>query len=112
MKEKIKELLRSVPVADKTYSEYVDALADMLVKRSVTIPDPSSFKDLSERMRYHMKVCGLNQVQLARRARCTESAISRYLSADRIPVLKTLTRIASALGVSVDYLLNGGDING
>ena len=38
MKEKIKEILRAVPIADKDYPEYIDALADKLIDEGVIVP--------------------------------------------------------------------------
>lgn len=37
MKEKIKELIRSVPIADKTYSEYVEELAEKLLSQRICV---------------------------------------------------------------------------
>lgn len=36
-KEKIKEILRAVPIADKDYPEYIDALADKLIAEGVIV---------------------------------------------------------------------------
>lgn len=38
MKEKIKEILRAVPIAGKAYPEYIDALAEKLIAEGVIAP--------------------------------------------------------------------------
>jgi transcriptional regulator with XRE-family HTH domain len=62
---------------------------------------------LGDNIRRLMKENGYTQNQLAIRADCTESAISYYINNKREPCLRILARIAIALGVSVDTLLEG-----
>ena len=38
MKDNLIEILRSVPITDKTYPEYIEALADKLVAEGVIVP--------------------------------------------------------------------------
>lgn len=38
MKDKLIALLRSVPITDKTYPEYIEAVADMLIDNDVIVP--------------------------------------------------------------------------
>lgn len=39
MKDKLKKILKKVIITGKTYTEYIDALADRLVSEGVTLPD-------------------------------------------------------------------------
>lgn len=48
----------------------------------------------------------MSQKQLANITGLTESAISHYVKGDRVPRGNNLNKIAKALGVTVDYLLN------
>lgn len=47
----------------------------------------------------------ITQEQLAEMADTSRAMIGRYETADQLPALDTLIRIADALGVSTDYLL-------
>lgn len=38
MKERLIELIRSVPITDKTYPEYIEAVADKLIDNDVIVP--------------------------------------------------------------------------
>ena len=53
-----------------------------------------------------IKKRGLSQKQLAEQARVTEAAVSHYLKGDRFPRASVLTRIATALGTTSDYLMD------
>lgn len=52
----------------------------------------------------------ISQKDLAQKVQVTESAMSYYVKGDRTPRSDVLSRIASALGVTTDYLL-GTDNN-
>ena len=52
----------------------------------------------------------MSQKQLAELTNLTESAVSRYVSGDRVPKGAILLNIANALGSSTDYLLGLTDI--
>ena len=54
-----------------------------------------------------MKNKGYTQKQLAIKSRCTEASISKYVSGERTPTLKTAKRLAKALGVTLDDLIKG-----
>lgn len=54
-----------------------------------------------------MKKKGYTQKQLAINSGCTEASISKYVSGERTPTLKTAKRLAKALGVAVDDLIKG-----
>lgn len=59
----------------------------------------------SERLFELMKSKKLSQKELAEKAGVTESAMSYYVKGERIPRSDVLTRIAKALGTTMDYLL-------
>lgn len=48
---------------------------------------------------------GYNQKEFAKKASLTEGQLSHYLSGYRLPETKILLRIAKALDVSLEYLL-------
>lgn len=66
---------------------------------------PSRLKQL----RRHKK---MTQEQLGKQAGVTKVSISLYESGRRTPDLETITKIADALEVSVDYLLGRTDVPG
>ena len=54
-----------------------------------------------------MKENGYTQKELAIRAGCTESAISRYVRDERTPSIRVLKNLAIALGVTVNDIVEG-----
>lgn len=52
---------------------------------------------------------GYTQKQLAMRAGCTESAISKYINNRRTPSLKILKNLAIAFGVTIDEIVEADD---
>lgn len=54
----------------------------------------------------------MNQVDLARKTRLKQSAISQFETGRRIPSFHNLRRLADALEVSADYLLGRSKFNG
>ena len=56
-----------------------------------------------------MEDFNMSQVDLAKKIGISNVTLSRYLSGDRIPRLDVITKIASALNVSIDYLLGISD---
>lgn len=62
---------------------------------------------MNNRIRKLLQERGMTQKELATKANITEAAVSHYIKGDRIPRAAVVDRIASALGTSVDYLLNG-----
>ncbi len=64
-------------------------------------------EQFAQRLRDLMNRESLTQKDLSSRARVTESAMSHYLKGDRTPRGEILSRIASALKTTTDYLLNG-----
>ncbi len=53
----------------------------------------------------------MTQKELAVRAGVTEAAMSHYIKGDRTPRASVITRIAEALGTTVDYLMGGSEID-
>jgi len=53
----------------------------------------------------------ISQKELAIKAGVTESAMSHYVRGDRVPRASVLARIATSLGTTSDYLMNGTAIN-
>lgn len=60
----------------------------------------------SERLRSLMALKGLTQKRLSEKAECTQSAVSNYLNSTRIPGAIELKKLARALEVSMDDLVN------
>ena len=52
---------------------------------------------------------GISQKDLSNKANITESAVSHYVNGDRIPRGVNLTKIATALDTTTDYLLGVGE---
>ena len=52
-----------------------------------------------------LKEKGMTQRELATKVGATESAVSKYLSGERIPRAEILANIATALDTTVEYLL-------
>lgn len=59
-------------------------------------------------IRQKMAQVGLKQSELALKCGVTQAAISKVVSGDRSPSPELLTKIATALGVSVSQLVPGG----
>ena len=53
----------------------------------------------------------LTQKELAEKAGVTEAAMSHYIKGDRTPRSTVLARIATAIGTTSDYLLEGDPQN-
>lgn len=50
---------------------------------------------------------GMSQKELAKKAGCTEAAISHYIKGDRVPRSNVLVQIAVALDTTADFLSEG-----
>lgn len=61
----------------------------------------------SSRLEEALKTRRMTQKELANKAGVTEAAMSHYIKGDRIPRSSVLARIASALGTTSDYLMEG-----
>lgn len=64
-----------------------------------------NYKIFSKMLKEQLKKKGMTQKELAERIDTTEVSVSRYVSGQRIPKATVLLKIATALGVSTDYLL-------
>lgn len=51
----------------------------------------------------------LTQKELAEKAGVTQAAMSHYMKGDRYPRASVMARIADALDVTVEFLINGAD---
>lgn len=61
--------------------------------------------NVGEKIRSERNKAGWTQTELARRADITPSALSQIESGDRYPSTQVLTKLSSALSVSIDYLV-------
>lgn len=64
---------------------------------------------LTDRVRKKMEDLRVNQAQLAKLAGITPGALSQILSKERTPSSGVLVKLATALSVSVDYLVGRAD---
>ena len=62
-------------------------------------------EEFSTRLDKAIKISGLSQKELARKAKITEVSISRYVNGSREPNVETLRNICKALDVTADWLL-------
>ncbi len=62
---------------------------------------------IGTRMAALRKAAGLNQTQLAKILKVSNSAVGMYEQGRREPSLETLTAIADTFGVSIDFLVTG-----
>lgn len=59
----------------------------------------------AERLKRLITEGAITQSDLARRARITEAALSRYLNDGRVPRMDVVANLATVLGTTTDYLL-------
>lgn len=64
---------------------------------------------VQERLKLLIDSLGISQKEFAVMIDSTDSAVSRYLSGERIPTTLTLINIAEATGVSPSWILGYGD---
>lgn len=62
---------------------------------------------LSVKLEELLKKSGMTQKELAEKAEVTEAAISHYIKGDRSPRSSVLSRIATVLNTTSDYLMEG-----
>ncbi len=60
---------------------------------------------MGEKIRLLISQNGISQKELAKNAGITESAISHYISGNRVPKGAILLKIAKTLGTTTDFLL-------
>lgn len=63
------------------------------------------YETIGDRLKYSLKIRKLTQKEFAQRTNITESAMSRYISGERVPRANTLVIICRELGVCADWLL-------
>lgn len=66
-----------------------------------------TLKTLGERIKELSRQKGITQRQLAELIGCTEAAISHYIKGDRVPRANVLTKMATVLGTTSEYLMQG-----
>lgn len=66
----------------------------------------------NERVKSLMEKKGFNQKTLSEKSGITEPSVSRYLKGERTPRIDIVVNFAKALGVDVEYLLNGTSVKG
>ena len=62
-------------------------------------------KIIKENLRTIIRQRGVTQAWLAEKAETTEATVSRYLTGIHSPRIELIAKMATALNVSVDYLL-------
>ena len=63
----------------------------------------------AERLKKLLTESSMKQNELARRARITEAALSRYLNDGRVPRIDIVANLATVLNTTTDYLLGHAD---
>ena len=76
-------------------------MCDIIIIQEVII-----MADFSTRLRDIIESKGISQAWLADKAGTTEATISRYMTGVHKPNLDIVTRIAKALNVSIDYIMD------
>lgn len=79
----------------------------IFVAGMLVLPSMPTFADNLKRLRDE---CKLTQVELARRAGLTQSAISRYETGEDIPEVSSLLKLATGLRLPLDPLVEGLDV--
>ena len=70
------------------------------------------FTDVGHRILAQIKACGLSQVDIHNKSGLSTTAISNYCTEKRLPDTTALYKIASILGVSMEWILTGEDATG
>ena len=65
---------------------------------------------LGEKIKEARKQCGLSQEQLAEKLAVSRSAVAKWETDKGIPDVENLKALAQLLNVSVDYLLDDGEV--
>lgn len=69
----------------------------------------ATFTDVGRRILTQIKACGLSQVDIHNKSGLSTTAISNYCTEKRLPDTTALYKIASILGVSMEWILTGRD---
>lgn len=67
---------------------------------------------LGEKIREHRKQVGLSQEQLSEKLEVSRSAVAKWETDNGIPDVDNLKVISKLLNVSIDYLLDDGEVMG
>lgn len=73
----------------------------------MSLPTDEIFRDIGKKIRQIRRKQNLTQEELGEKANLHYSYIGQMERGDKIPSLKTLNRIAKALNVGLDYILEG-----
>ena len=65
---------------------------------------------LGEKIKEARKQCGLSQEQLAEKMTVSRSAVAKWEANNGLPDVENLKALAQLLNVSVDYLLDDGEV--
>lgn len=65
---------------------------------------------LGEKIKVARKQCGLSQEQLAEKMAVSRSAVAKWEANNGLPDVENLKALAGLLNVSVDYLLDAGEV--
>ena len=65
---------------------------------------------LGEKIKEARKQCGLSQEQLAEKMAVSRSAVAKWEANNGLPDVENLKALAQLLNVSVDYLLDDGEV--
>ena len=91
-------------VQDNVSEEYCDNFKGDA--RNTSGRDNQKQKTFGEKILELLNSTGMSQRELANKADITEVSLSRYIKGTRVPNAYTAQKIANALNVSSDYLLN------
>ena len=73
---------------------------------STVMTDEQTIKNIAENVARLLEEKGMSQAELARATKESEMNISRLVRGTNMPGAAMLSRVADALGVSVDYLIS------
>lgn len=59
------------------------------------------------RLKSARQKAGITQLQLAKATGSAQTTVSKYEHGEQVPTVDTLEKLASALGVSLDWLITG-----
>lgn len=83
---------------------FIAELTNFVVDNLLSMAKKQKFNDRLKEARLKK---GLSQAQLAEKVSAYVSNISRYERGEHKPTTETLTKLANALDVSTDFLMNG-----
>lgn len=68
------------------------------------------FSDVGDRIFKRIKELGMKQLDISNKAGLSTTALSQYCTGKRVPDTVSLYKIATVLGVSMEWILTGEDI--